>query len=166
LRRLVRDTALALALGILLPLSPYTLAHASSRSPLDEVTEKIICSCGCNNLTVKNCTCGKADRARADILTRLARGEDPDQILRAYVGEYGEQILAAPTRSGFNLIGWIVPFVAVLTGATFLVLVLRRWARVPLAEAPLVQPLGTRPPSSPDPAFLKRVEEEMDESES
>ncbi len=160
MRRLVRIALLALAL----PLAPATSAAATS-SPLDDVTGKLICDCGCNNLTVRNCTCGKADRIRTDVSARLSRGQTPEQIVRSYVDEYGEQILAAPTRRGFNLVGWAVPFLAVLSGAVLLLLMLRKWSRVPWTEAPLVQPLGSRPSSPPDPEFLRRVQEELDEVE-
>ena len=150
-------------LGLLLTLygGASNARAAEPLSPLDRVTEQLICDCGCSNLTVRNCTCGRADQVRADVTSRLQNGEKPDQILAAYVEEYGEQILAAPTRKGFNLVGWTLPFAAVLVGTALLVLVLRRWARVPHEEAPLVQPLGNGPPSPPDSTLLKKVEEEM-----
>ena len=145
-------------LALLFAVSPGV---AASTGDLDRVTAKIICDCGCNNLTVKNCTCGKADRVRSDVAARLESGQTPEQILKSFVDEYGEQILAAPTGEGFNLLGWITPFAAVLLGGTLLVLVLRRWARVPWNEAPLVSPLGPGEARPPDPSLLKRVEEEM-----
>jgi cytochrome c-type biogenesis protein CcmH len=138
------------------------IAGEGAVSELDQVTGKLICDCGCSNLTVKECTCGKADRVREEVSARLASGQTPDQVVKAYVDEYGEQILAAPTGEGFNLVGWILPFVAVLLGGTFLIVVLRRWARVPWSEAPLVSPLGSEPPPRPDPAFLRKVQEDLD----
>jgi len=154
---------LFLALG---PVSPAGSAAGGAGGPgsgLDYVTERIICDCGCSNLTVRNCTCGKADRVRAEIAGRLARGETPGQVLQAYVDEYGEQILAAPTREGFNLVGWWLPLGAVVMGGAALVLVLRRWAKVPWKEAPLVEPLGAAGSlSPPDPSYLERVREELD----
>jgi len=133
---------------------------------VDYVTGRIICDCGCSNLTVKNCTCGRADQIRAEVAARLAQGRTPEQVLQSYVDEYGEQILASPEPEGFNLVGWLLPFGAVLLAGAILVLVLRRWARVPWSEAPLVTPLdsaGTAP--APDPSFLKRVQSDLEESE-
>ena len=161
-----RLAALLLSLGLCLS-AGSALADASPiASGVDYVTEKIICDCGCSNLTIKNCTCGKADRVRAEIAARLDGGETPQQVLKSYVDEYGEQILAAPTREGFNLVGWLLPFGAVFLAGIVLIIVLRRWARVPWSEAPLLAPLdsGTASPS-PDPSFLKRVQEEMDKAE-
>src|SRR5262249_43933554 len=118
-----------------------------------------------SNLTVKECTCGKADRVRADVQARLQGGQTPQAILAAYVDEYGEQILAAPNRQGFNLVGWVAPFAALLMGGGLLVLVLRRWVSVPWSEAPLVPPLDAGPRQPLNPSFLKRVEEEMREED-
>ena len=147
--------------GLLLALLLAAPLAAAVPDDVDTVTAKLICDCGCNNLTIKNCTCGKADRVRAEVKARLESGQTPEQVLKSYVDEYGEQILAAPTGKGFNLLGWIAPFAAVLLGGTLLVFELKRWARVPWQEAPLVPPLGPGEPRPPDPSFLKRVEEEM-----
>jgi len=143
---------------------PLLAAAPSPVDPVDTVTSKIICDCGCSNLTIKECTCGKADKVRADVKARLDSGQTPGQVLAAYVDEYGEQILAAPTTKGFNLVGWIAPFAALLVAATFLVIVLRRWARVPWQEAPLV-PHAPDAPAAPDASFLRRVEDDIQDVE-
>ncbi|MCI0658809.1 MAG: cytochrome c-type biogenesis protein CcmH [Acidobacteria bacterium] len=154
----------ALLLSLLAALLVPVEAATSTQEALDLVTAKLICNCGCNNLTIKDCTCGKADRVRAEVKARLDSGQTPAQIVSAYVDEYGEQILAAPTAQGFNLVGWIAPFAALLLAAAFLVLALRRWARVPWHEPPLV-PAGPGSPRAPDPSFLKRVEDEIEDVE-
>jgi cytochrome c-type biogenesis protein CcmH len=146
-------------------LAQAAAAVAATQGEVDEITAKIICDCGCNNLTIKNCTCGKADQVRSDVASRLDAGQGSAAILQAYVDEYGEQILAAPTREGFNLVGWLTPFAALLAGAALLLFALRRWSRVPWKEAPLVPPLPATRQAPPDPSFLKRVEAEMDEGE-
>jgi cytochrome c-type biogenesis protein CcmH len=150
---------LALAIGVAGP------AGAQDLSERDQVTARLICDCGCSNLTIKECTCGKADQVRAEVSARLAAGQTPEQIVAAYVNEYGEQILAAPAPQGFNLVGWLLPFFAVAGTGALLLWVLRRWSRVPWSEAPLVAPLGSGPAPPPDPAFLKLVEQEMEEED-
>jgi len=155
----------AIRMGIILAiLVPAAAAAASTQEALDEVTGKLICDCGCTNLTIKECTCGKADRVRAEVQARLDSGQTPTQIVSAYVDEFGEQILAAPTTKGFNLVGWLAPFAALLLAATFLVLALRRWARVPWQEPPLA-PTGPGGPQALDPSFLKRVQDEVEDVE-
>ena len=156
-------SALRLSLVLALVL-PAAAAAPSTQEALDTVTAKLICDCGCNNLTIKDCTCGKADRVRAEVMARLDSGQTPAQVVSAYVEEYGEQILAAPTTEGFNLVGWLAPFAALLLAAAFLVLALRRWARVPWHEPPLA-PVSPGSPRAPDASFLKRVEDEVEDVE-
>jgi len=150
---------MTLCLAVLIPAAA---AAQSTQEAVDTVTAKLICDCGCSNLTIKECTCGKADRVRAEVKARLDSGQTPAQVVSAYVDEYGEQILAAPTTKGFNLVGWIAPFAALLLAASFLVLALRRWARVPWQEPPLA-PMGPGSPRALDPSFLKRVQDEVDD---
>lgn len=159
MRRAVRLLFPLLLLALLIP-----AAAPAAESPVDTVTAKLICDCGCSNLTIKECTCGKADRVRADVRARLDSGQTPTQVVAAYVDEYGEQILAAPTTKGFNLVGWLAPFAALLIAASFLVIVLRRWAKVPWQEAPLVPSPGGAP-RAPDASFLRRVEDEIQDVE-
>jgi cytochrome c-type biogenesis protein CcmH len=163
--RMGRAVLLALALGAFLSAGPVRAGAAPSSPGLDYVTGKIICDCGCSNLTVKDCTCGKADQVRAEITRRLERGETPERILESYVEEYGEQILVAPTRTGFNLVGWLFPFAAILLAGVALVLLLRRWARPSPAGAAPAEAFAGNPPPPPDPSFLRRVQEEMDGGE-
>ena len=44
----------------------------------------------------------------------LSQGSSRDEILDFFVGNYGADILAAPPKSGFNLLAWIVPAVAIV----------------------------------------------------
>jgi cytochrome c-type biogenesis protein CcmH/NrfF len=44
----------------------------------------------------------------------LSQGSSRDEILDFFVGNYGADILAAPPKSGFNLLAWIVPAAAIV----------------------------------------------------
>ena len=160
----ISDFTLAAALTAAL-FGSCSLAVSATPEAVESVTGKIICDCGCSNLTVKECTCGKADRVRVEVAARLDTGKTPEQVVQTYVEEFGEQILAAPTTRGFNLVGWLAPFAVLLFAAAFLVIVLRRWSKVPWQEAPLVAPTGTGTPTAPDASFLKRVEDDLEDVE-
>ena len=163
--RIGRALLLVLSLGAFLAAGPVRAGATPAPQGLDYVTGKIICDCGCSNLTVKDCTCGRADQVRAEVTGRLERGETPERILESYVEEYGEQILAAPTRTGFNLVGWLFPFAAILLAGLTLVIFLRRWSRpAPAGTAP-AEALAGNSPIPPDPSFLRRIQEEMDGAE-
>src|SRR5262245_43495568 len=120
------------------------LATAGARDPLAApltpqhlVESRLMCFCGCSDLTVRACTCGTADEIRGEIATRLSSGETPDQVVAAFVARHGEQIRSAPTKSGFDLVAWVTPFLLLFLAGSALVVVVRRWG------AP--RPAGTAP---------------------
>lgn len=116
--------ALLLAMGLLLPAA---VIQAGQR----ETEERLACQCGCG-LTVHACNhlqCSFAVPAREDIAKSLAAGQTEDEIIARYVAEYGEKVLSAPTREGFNLLAWWVPYVAVFLGCFGLLAAIRRLKR-------------------------------------
>jgi cytochrome c-type biogenesis protein CcmH/NrfF len=63
----------------------------------------------------------------------VAGGHSAQEILAAFKGIYGEKVLMAPVRSGFNLLGYTMPFIALGTGAVIVAALMRRWKRAPVA---------------------------------
>lgn len=62
---------------------------------------------------------------RAIIREMLAEGRTRDEILDFFVDRYGPDILAAPPKSGRNLLAWILPIVGVAIGLAGVFLVIR-----------------------------------------
>jgi len=126
------------------------------------IEEHLMCYCGCTDLTVRVCNCGVAAGIKDDIRDRLAKGQSPDEVEAAYVARYGEQIRSAPTRSGFNLLAWIMPFAVVLAAGAAIVVLVRRWGTRPFAAAtaPAGTAAGTGSAGAPGPdrAALERVD--------
>jgi cytochrome c-type biogenesis protein CcmH len=71
----------------------------------------------------------------------LAQGATREEILDFFAQRYGQDVLASPPKSGFNLIAWIFPLagVAVALGAGALVL---RAMSARRASGPAPAPLG------------------------
>jgi cytochrome c-type biogenesis protein CcmH len=132
-------------------------------TPQQQVETRLMCYCGCADLTVRVCTCGTADAIRAEISDRLAAGQTPDQIVATYVERRGEQIRSAPTKTGFNLVAWITPFAALLIAGTCLVFLVRRWApaRSKAAGTAADGPVGGRPLTPEERKVLERIEREI-----
>lgn len=84
-----------------------------------EITQGLTCTCGCNML-VSACEgsmeCSVAKKITDRVEKMIAQGQSKEQIIQYFVHTEGERILAAPTRKGFNLVAWILPFLAVLLG--------------------------------------------------
>jgi cytochrome c-type biogenesis protein CcmH len=70
-----------------------------------------------------------AERIRADIRVRLAAGESRQEILNAYVQQYGRRVLADPSPEGFGQLLVIVPVLTLALTAVALGLLVRRFAR-------------------------------------
>ncbi len=130
-----------------------------------DIARKLVCYCGtCSNQTIHDCTCGTAGQARQEIRDRLDRGETPTEIVASFTDRFGEKILIAPTKRGFNLVAWVTPFVALLAGSFGLLLAIRRWSLAPVAMAAETAD-GLPPDSSEDPKLLERLEREIAEIE-
>ena len=116
---------------ILLALLSFSVPIYSAVSPVQlEVEEALTCLCGCGQ-TVKSCpheNCGFAIPAKTRITALLNSGKNKAQILEDFLKQYGEEVLSAPTKKGFNLLGYIMPFAALLVAAGLLYTVIRSWA--------------------------------------
>lgn len=102
------------------------LAYADTQG---EVEEALICQCGCG-IVLKHCphqNCGFAIPARQQIAELVKGGMGKDAIIDIFVKQYGQKALAAPKKEGFNLLGYILPFIALITAAFFLSKVIKTW---------------------------------------
>lgn len=125
----------------------------------DFVERNLICQCGCT-MVVNVCTCSWADQARADIENKLKQGITKEQIIREYVNQYGEKILSAPTKKGFNLTAWLTPFIAVLVGGCILFVLFRRWVRMPGSGPAEADTVVAIPPEE-EARYRARLEDEL-----
>jgi len=90
----------------------------------------------------------------------LGDGKTEQEVIDAFVAQYGQVVLMSPPRRGFNLLGYFVPGVVLVVAALGLVWMLRRWTR----ESPAAAPAVPAAPSPPDasPAELERLRDELD----
>jgi cytochrome c-type biogenesis protein CcmH len=97
----------------------------------DELEHQIHCQCGCN-LDVYTCrttdfACSVSPAMHTDVMGLVAGGHSAQEILAAFQAIYGEKVLMAPVKSGFNLLGYTVPFLALGAGAVMVAALIRRW---------------------------------------
>lgn len=108
-----------------------SVVAAPAKTTVQEVGEGLTCQCGCG-LTVANCnhpSCGFAIPTRGEITGMINRGMSRLQILQSFRHKYGEKVLSAPTTEGFNLLAWVMPYVAVAAGVLLIVIATTRWRR-------------------------------------
>jgi cytochrome c-type biogenesis protein CcmH/NrfF len=70
-----------------------------------------------------------------DVVGLVAGGYDSAEIREAFMRGYGEQILMAPVRAGFNWVGYLLPFAVLAGGGAFATLLARKWSRRRLLTA-------------------------------
>lgn len=122
-----------LAAGLLM------LAIGQGRSAADvehearALDEALIAPC-CFTQQVSVHSSAAAEEVRQDVRSRLRAGQSRQQILDAYVAQYGKRILAEPPASGFDLTLHVAP-VLMFLGSAFLVAAAVR--RLTLHRAPL-----------------------------
>lgn len=122
---------ITLAFSLLL-LSATQLLSGPDRPMMTDIKTNLTCGCDCN-MTVEACegsmACKSAEQLTFEASQYVDQGMGKDAILAAFVQKYGEQILAAPTKRGFNLTAWILPFVGLIAGAFGIVIILKKWVK-------------------------------------
>ena len=66
---------------------------------------------------------------RAIVREMLAAGETRDDIFDFFVQRYGKDILAAPPKSGVNLVAWLFPAVGAFAGLVAVYFIIRSMTR-------------------------------------
>ncbi|MFQ5794110.1 MAG: cytochrome c-type biogenesis protein CcmH [Candidatus Bipolaricaulia bacterium] len=151
------NLSLSSSSGKALPVTLILLIFLAS-TPVSDIEDQLICQCGCT-MVVSSCQCSVADEMRAEIAAKLEMGITSGQIIQGFVDRYGEAVLSAPTKRGFNLTAWVTPFVAVVAGLVLLYFIVRGLVS---RGGQLVE---NRPPASAnlDEETRARIREEIDE---
>lgn len=96
----------------------------------DAVERQLSCPCPCT-LDVFTCRtsmpCGFSPRMHGDVMRLVEGGYSGEEIVAAFRDAYGEKVLMAPDAKGFNLLGYLMPFIAIGGGGVVLAALLRRW---------------------------------------
>jgi cytochrome c-type biogenesis protein CcmH/NrfF len=102
------------------------------------IGEQLRCMCGSCNYTLTSCnmlSCSGASSGRAKLLALVRQGLTEEQIKAEFVKQYGTVVLTKPPSEGFFLLGWIMPFAAIIAGLLLVWWVIRRFLQ-PAAAAP------------------------------
>lgn len=135
---LVRDTTNLFAMdqsaarSVALPPKPGATASMTD-AQRDELEHHLHCQCGCT-LDIYTCrttdfSCQVSPAMHRDVMALVKGGYSAQEIIDAFTGVYGERVLMAPRKSGFNLLAWITPGVALLAGGVGVSMWLRNRGR-------------------------------------
>ena len=129
--------------GVLLLLPSTLLAQQTvsvdQKSPVRRQLEnEILCTCGCRN-SVGSCgmlNCSGHAGQMAKLNQYLAEGKDHDQVIAAFVKDFGSQaVLTSPIDRGFNRLAWFFPYLVGVAGLIGIVVTARRWSSGPTLAA-------------------------------
>ncbi len=105
----------------------------------------IKCTCGCN-LDVYTCrttdfTCAVSPAMHREVVSMMEDGMTGQEIVDAFVAQYGETVLMAPKKTGFNLTAYLLPGVTITAvGALIARTLVRRQRRALIAATSSIMP--------------------------
>ena len=134
--RTVVATFVLLGLATLPLIVPVGAQQFSDRAK--KIGLQLKCMCGSCSMTAAGCShpggefsgpCPTAKGMLQQIDQHAAKGETDEQIVQAFVQEYGTTVYAEPPKSGFSLVAWVMPTVYLVFGALVVIFVISRWVR-------------------------------------
>lgn len=147
--RAVEVTALAAAIC-------FSLGATSPTGRMNDLSHRMMCMCGCNQLLGEcdHVGCPDRDKELSQLSTDIAAGMTDQEIFDSFVAKYGATVLAAPTTRGFDLVAWIAPFAVFGAALLGTILLIRRWGGLG-GKTQVAAPAGAE---SLDPAERERLE--------
>ena len=118
---------LASVLLTLLAVLPASAMAAAPQTSVSEISSEVMCPV-CGTL-LELAEAPQAQRQKAFIGRLVREGRSKEQIKDALVAEYGEEVLALPRGSGFDLSAYLVPIVAFAVALIALAIAVLRWRR-------------------------------------
>ena len=131
------------------------LAQTASEKPnvdVRRVGARLQCQCGCKD-SVATCSmleCSFSKPAKERIAQMQSVGMSDEQIVQAFIRDYGTAVYLAPP----NAFGWIIPYAAVGFGMAVILLFLRKYKRKPMTD------LGAIEAEDPE---LAKYQEQIDQ---
>lgn len=122
--------AMLIALAFTVPLASTAAAPAAAATPrtsLPDVEDEVMCPI-CGTL-LQLAESPQAQRERAFVRRQIAAGKDKAEIKDALLAEYGRDVLALPSGSGFDLTAYLVPAIAFVAAVAALAFGVARWRR-------------------------------------
>lgn len=144
--RMRRLAMAAGALALLLTIGLWTgAASAENETPessrMETICRQLMNPCeNCGGKPLSGSYCGPASEAKDEVRFMIDRGMSDDEIIAAFRAEYGDWILSAPEKKGFNLVGYFLPVVGLVLGGAGLTLFLRRATRKGAPSKPEPEP--------------------------
>jgi cytochrome c-type biogenesis protein CcmH len=129
-----------------------------TRTSVADLEDEVMCPvCGTSLGLAREAPQARRERAYIARLVRSCRSKD--EIKAALVDEFGDSVLALPSKGGFNLSAYVAPLLAMLLAGVAIVVALARWRRAGAnASARRAAPSSA---GLLDPTDVMRLDEEL-----
>jgi cytochrome c-type biogenesis protein CcmH/NrfF len=134
---------LFLAFLLSLAIVPFWVTNVSAQSDrARQVGMHLKCICKGCDMSAGGCShpggafsgpCPTAKAMMQEVDTHIAKGESDEQIIQAFVVQYGAIVYVEPPKHGFGLVAWVMPYAYTLLGLGLVILVIRKWRKPALA---------------------------------
>ncbi|MFZ0803625.1 MAG: cytochrome c-type biogenesis protein CcmH [Terriglobales bacterium] len=113
-------------LGIAIPI---LMGAGDQAARFNDLGHRMMCVCGCSQILLEcnHVGCTYSDRMRAELVAAVDRGDNDDLTLQSFVQKYGPPVLAAPTKTGFDRVAWVAPYLALVLGLALVIFIIRGW---------------------------------------
>ena len=132
--------------------TPLVIAQTAYSQRAKEIGTHLKCLCRGCDMSAGLCAhpggsfsgpCETAKGMLKEVDQHLAKGENEQQIIDAFVAEYGSTVYVEPPKKGFGLVAWMMPVVYSVVGFAFVIFIVRKWA----VRSPSAMPAGPAAPS-------------------
>jgi cytochrome c-type biogenesis protein CcmH len=138
--RFAREVGLSVAAGRLRLLSAVLLGAllllgaGDDSARVSRLGHQMMCVCGCSQILLEcnHVGCSYSTRMRDELITAVDRGDNDTGVLQWFIQNYGTTVLSAPSKTGFSLVAWIMPYFALVFGILLVAFVVRAWRNRPL----------------------------------
>lgn len=122
----------------------------------------------CQNTPLDVCPTQACEEWRGLIREKLELGWSTGQIKTYFINQYGDRVVGAPPLVGLNWLAYIVPLLAILAGAFFLLRTMTAWRRRGVqAVKPGTDAAGAqsnadvKPAADANSVYIQQLEEEL-----
>ena len=141
----------ALLAAVVVALAWAAAASAGEPRPtLADLEDELMCPvCG---TTLDQSDAPVARQMKMYIRARIAAGDSEPEIKDRLVEQFGEEVLAAPPKEGFNLLAWLLPLAGLAAAVPLVGYAAWRWSR--RSDPP-------HPGGDVDASVARRLEQEL-----
>jgi cytochrome c-type biogenesis protein CcmH len=153
----------ALLIAALVTLAALVVAGAAAaadctKTSISDLEDEVMCPvCGTSLGLARDAP--QARRERAYIVRLVKRCHSKDEIKAALVAQFGDGVLALPSKDGFNMSAYVAPLLGMLLAGAAIVFALVRWRRAGTTTRGAA--VGFASPGGIDPTDALRLDEEL-----